>query len=86
MGTVYVLNKSQEEVMEIVQKNLITISVVHRPFDEKGEPSRWPYGLKDESENHLWFEDSFLHCWGRNDPQYILRTLSGFGVRVVDTF
>jgi hypothetical protein len=61
------------------------LRVVHKPTDDQGKPSLWPYGVSDGI-NHGWFEGNKILFWGINKESNILNQLSKMGFRIKDSF
>jgi hypothetical protein len=86
MGRVYVMSDETDKIKAKLEKNEIEgLSLVHKPLDQDGKPSYWPYAVTDGT-NYGFFEKKNILFWGQNDENHILLTLEKHGFRVIEVF
>lgn len=86
MSRVYVMNNSEEAMRAAIEMNPASgLEVKHKPFDESGKPSLWPYSVTD-GKYYGFFEGAYILFWGANDERGILESLRKMGFRVMDSF
>ncbi len=86
MSRVYVMNAHTDDIKgKLERKEIAGLELQHKPTDQDGKPSFWPYGVTD-GVSYGWFEENQILFWGSNNETPILAKLQTAGYHATDCF
>ncbi len=85
MSRVYVMSETNTRIKQAVEKTNGPLSLFHRPLDEDGKVSLWPWAVTD-GKNYGWFEGNMILFWGTNNELTILSELEKLRIYAEDSF
>lgn len=86
MSRVYVMSEHTDAIKtKLEAKEIPGLELRHKPIDQDGRDSYWPYGVTD-GKSYGWFEGRQILFWGTNDETAILKALDQYGYRAVGRY